>query len=1155
MYRMSRWVSIALAAGMLLTVLSASGTTLATGSISPAAGVNFGVVTIAADGSISNTSAPISVAGSLYRLTGPMNGSIVVLASGIVLDGAGYAINYTAGDGAAVTVSGTTGVTVENFRSTNATIGILVNNTTGSSVQGNSVRGSAYDIEVTNSTAALVAGNNETGPATGIGTGIGYASHVTVSSNDASRTATGFDVWNSTVVALTGNTADATTLEGTYITGSTGVTVHANFFEAGVGYALLAESSSGVTVSGNNGNGSSGGFEADYSFGTVFIGNNVSHETSTSSSGIGGTYDTNLRILRNVAYGSYYGARYEYSSQILVENNTFRNVTYGFYDYGDQGLWVAYNYAPAALSYGVYSDYSTNVTYLDNNLSRTVGYATAIYLDESGNATVSGNNLSNSYDGVETYSMYGPLTIVDNQISNTTYPVYLYYGYAPTWVTGNDLSGSSAYPSYYGVYIYETYGAVTVTNNSIPYSEYGIYAEYTYDSLTIAGNNISNSTSYAIYTYEAYGALNVTGNDLANASYAAVYQDGYSYGQETVSGNDIRFSGEYGVYAYYLYGGVSVTNNDLANASYYGVYLEYTYGAISVLGNNLSGSYYGVYLYEGYSGATVVGNDISFSYTGVDSEYMYGSVNVSDNRIVNSSYAIYLYEDYGSDVVVGNSVQNALDAALSEYYFDGPGGFTLAGNNASGSYYALYLYDNYYVYASEVVGNDLSGSAEVYVYDSYLLGGFVANNLLNDAYIYFGYNELGPFYHNDLNSTAFSQSANFLATSSWNAAYPLGGNYWTNYTGTDAYSGVFQNLTGSDGIGDTPYTVGGATDRYPLMAPWISPTVTYREVGLPSTATWTVTFNGVSETALAGQSIAFPQVNGAYTPYAYSVAWSDARYAASPASGSGVLTGAARSITVSFTPFEYAVTFNETGLASGTSWSVTLNGVTRTSTVSTVGFTQFNGSYVYAVSAVAGYQLSTPVSGSVSVSGAAVLVDVKFGPVTYAVDFVVVGLPSGLSWSVNLSGALHTSTGANTSFAMPNGTYAFAIVAPNGYTITPSSGHVTVGGSTVTVYLAAYSASGGPGGQGSATTSSWTDGEVYGLIAALVVALLIALVAGILYLRARGRASGPTGPAPWSAGPAPGAVLSPPPASAPAQAPPAPTPPPAQPPVQPPSSP
>lgn len=52
----------------------------------------------------------------------------------------------------------------------------------------------------------------------------------------------------------------------------------------------------------------------------------------------------------------------------------------------------------------------------------------------------------------------------------------------------------------------------------------------------------------------------------------------------------------------------------------------------------------------------------------------------------------------------------------------------------------------------------------------------------------------------------------------WDNGYPYGGNYWSNYNGTDLCSGPYQNETGSDGIGDTPYIVGtNNRDKYPLI--------------------------------------------------------------------------------------------------------------------------------------------------------------------------------------------------------------------------------------------------------------------------------------------------------------------------------------------------
>lgn len=67
----------------------------------------------------------------------------------------------------------------------------------------------------------------------------------------------------------------------------------------------------------------------------------------------------------------------------------------------------------------------------------------------------------------------------------------------------------------------------------------------------------------------------------------------------------------------------------------------------------------------------------------------------------------------------------------------------------------------------------------------------------------------------------------FARRNAWDYGYPLGGNYWSEYNGTDTYRGQFQNVTGIDGIGDTAYEITGTSgkceDRYPLMRPWSRP--------------------------------------------------------------------------------------------------------------------------------------------------------------------------------------------------------------------------------------------------------------------------------------------------------------------------------------------
>gem|GEM_PF-3729996 len=70
------------------------------------------------------------------------------------------------------------------------------------------------------------------------------------------------------------------------------------------------------------------------------------------------------------------------------------------------------------------------------------------------------------------------------------------------------------------------------------------------------------------------------------------------------------------------------------------------------------------------------------------------------------------------------------------------------------------------------------------------------------------------YYNNFINNTI---QASDNRDNSWNNSYPYGGNYWSDYNGTDIYSGSNQDDPGADCIGDVPYNITGNKDNYPLM--------------------------------------------------------------------------------------------------------------------------------------------------------------------------------------------------------------------------------------------------------------------------------------------------------------------------------------------------
>ena len=76
---------------------------------------------------------------------------------------------------------------------------------------------------------------------------------------------------------------------------------------------------------------------------------------------------------------------------------------------------------------------------------------------------------------------------------------------------------------------------------------------------------------------------------------------------------------------------------------------------------------------------------------------------------------------------------------------------------------------------------------------------------------------------------------------------------------------------------------------------------------------------------------------------------------------------------------QYYISFDENGLKSGTSWSVTVNGFTKSSTSSSIAFMEQNhGSYSYSISSVSDYRGPNPQSGSVYINGGSRTITVTY---------------------------------------------------------------------------------------------------------------------------------------------------------------------------------
>ncbi len=96
---------------------------------------------------------------------------------------------------------------------------------------------------------------------------------------------------------------------------------------------------------------------------------------------------------------------------------------------------------------------------------------------------------------------------------------------------------------------------------------------------------------------------------------------------------------------------------------------------------------------------------------------------------------------------------------------------------------------------------------------------FVGNELItNGAGIVITNSDPNIIYHNNILGNTIQAYDDGVYDNRWDAGYPAGGNYWSDYGGQDNCSGPLQDICPDpDGIGDAAYVDGHVNDRYPLM--------------------------------------------------------------------------------------------------------------------------------------------------------------------------------------------------------------------------------------------------------------------------------------------------------------------------------------------------
>ena len=479
--------------------------------------------------------------------------------------------------------------------------------------------------------------------------------------------------------------------------------------------------------------------------------------------------------------------------------------------------------------YKVYTEPPANNTICENDITNN---KIGILLDFSPANFLRNNRMINNDRNLVVSALYRQYIDTSNTVNGK--PIYY-------WIDQRDkvVPPDAGYVALVGCKNIKVQG-LNLSNNGA-----GLLLVDITDSI-IAGNTFINN-NVGIYLQNSSRNIIIGNTVLLNSGYG-VEITLYSK-QNTVSGNKILGNG-HGIYVNDFSTNNIIINNTVTLNEGYGIHLNFYSDNCTLTENYVAGSTTGIRVHRSinnvlrknkmvnnkynfqvwYFFVSQPFNDIDISNT-VDGKPIYHWIGERDKTIPNDAGFVALINCV--KITVKNlNLANNKDGILLISTRDS----IIIGNTITKCISGLYLVNSSYntIVRNNIINNSIGVTIEESEYNK-----FYHNNFLNQRNVdivgFFGFQHEIP-----------------VPANIWDNGYPSGGNYWSDYSGTDA---------NDDGIGDRPYVIfENNQDNYPLMYPTpptisiISPenkTYSLREVPLTFIVRGSILWMGYS---LDGQS-------------------------------------------------------------------------------------------------------------------------------------------------------------------------------------------------------------------------------------------------------------------------------------------------------------